>query len=222
LKIDRATAMSWIRDVAAGQWDAALADRGGFTRAANAVTYARKVADDGRQRIHLDLFVRPPYAPDGFHLSPRGAVAFPEMARVAAKMFGPLASGLDKTGIVDAKPLDLIAPESPMMLFDSAEQIEALGPDIVRYLVDAVVPYLDERTSVAALTEANLRAWAASGAEPGDIGRLPVFVAAGQLAMGEAKQALQTLDTAYPEGTRARERYADAFAVVEEALRTPG
>jgi hypothetical protein len=216
---DRATAAEWIRDAAASRWDAALADRGGFTRPASSATYTRKISDAGRQRIHLDLIVRPPYGPDSFHLSPRGSIAFPELAKIGAEMLGPHASGYGKSGTVAVVPLELIAPDSPMILFASAEELKRFAPDIEKYLVDAMVPYLDQRASVAALTAAYSREWAASGAAPGDIGRLPVFVAAGHLAIGDAQQALRTLETAYPEGTRAREHYADAFAVVEAAVR---
>ena len=54
---DKATATAWVRDLAADRWDAALAGHG-FARAANSVVYTRKVADRGRQRIHLDLRAR--------------------------------------------------------------------------------------------------------------------------------------------------------------------
>jgi hypothetical protein len=219
---DRATATAWVRDLAARRWDAALAGRAGFTRAANATVYTRKVSDGGRQRIHLDIYVRPSYAPHAFHLSLRCSVAFPEMAKAGAQMFGEHASGFGKSGTVHISPLDLIVSSPTMMFFASAQEIEALGPVVERHFVDVMVPYLDQRMSVAALTDTNLRAWDGSGAEPGDVGRLPVIVAAGQLALGEARQALQTLETAYPEGTGARERYADAFGVVEAAVRKAG
>jgi hypothetical protein len=215
---DRATAMGWIRDVAASRWDAALADHGGFTRAANALTYARKVSDGGRHRIHLDLIVRPPYARDSFYLYLRGSVAFPTVAQVSARMLGSRAGTMAKTGIVDLGLLELLAPDSPWFLFASAEQLEEFAPEIERYLVDAIVPYLDQRMTIAELTAAKLRDWAASGAAPGDVGPVAVFVAAGQLAMGDAPEALRTLETAYPAGTRARENRAEAFAVVGAAL----
>jgi hypothetical protein len=214
---DKATATAWVRDLAAGRWDAALAGHG-FTRAANSVAYTRKVADRGRQRIHLDLHVRPPYAPQAFHLALRCTIAFPDVAAIGAEMLGEQASGFGKSGTVHIAPLDLIDPGTKMVIFTSAEELAALGPVIERYLVEAMVPYLDDRASIAALADADRRAWADSGAEPGDIGRLPVIVAAGQLATGDARQALQTLETAYPAGTRARKEYAGAFAVVEATV----
>lgn len=215
MKIDRATATGWLRDVAAGRWDAALSDRGGFRRAANSTVFARKVADGGgRQRIHLDLIVRPPYARDSFHLSPRCSVAFPAIAKVAAQMLGRNVGGFGKSGVVEMGLLDLIAPESPMMLFDSAERLAAFAPEIERYLTEALVPFLDQRTSVAAFTETKWREWVDNGVSPYGAGRYPLLVAAGHLVMGDARQALRTLETAYPEGSDDRKEYEDAFLVV--------
>jgi hypothetical protein len=194
----------------------------GFTRAANSTTYVRKVADSGRQRIHLDLHVRPPYAPDAFHLALRCSIVFPEMARIGAEMLAANASSLGKTGMVDIAPLDLIDSASKMLLFASAVELNALGQVVERYLVTAAVPYLDDRTSIAALTEANHREWRESGNEPGDIDRLPVIVAAGQLAAGDARAAQQTLEKAYPAGTRGRERFPEAFSVVTAAVASAG
>ena len=124
------------------------------------------------------------------------------MGKIGVQMLGENAGGYGKSGTVHTGLLNLIAPGSPMFLFASAEQLDAFAPDIERYLVDAMVPYLDQRMSVAELTAAFLRQWADSGVAPGDVGRVAVFGAAGQLAMGDAREALKTLETAYPAGTR--------------------
>lgn len=215
--IDRATATVWVRDLASRRWDATMGAKGGFARMARSLIWTRKVADHGRQGIHLHMYVRPRYAPDRFHLSLHCSVAFPAMARICGQMFGPEATSFARTGRVDMGLLDLIAPESRMVLFASPSELEDLGPEIERYLLQ-LVPYLDERTSVTALTAATLREWVDSGAEPAGGGRTPVFVAAGQLTMGDARQALRTLETAYPPGTLGRKDYAKAFDVVEAEI----
>lgn len=209
---DKAAAAALVRELAAAHWDAALAERG-FTRPASSLAYARKVSDGGRQRIHLDLAVRPPYAPNAFHLSLRCSIAFAEMAKIGAEMFGRMAGGFGKSGTVQIEPLDLVDPASKMILFTSAAEAGALAPVVLRYLTGALVPHLDERTSLSALTEANRRSLAASGMEPGDVGRLPVVIAAGQLAMGDPGGALRTLESAYPAGSPGRDLYREAFAV---------
>ena len=214
---DRAAVTAWIRDVADRRLDAVLADRGGFVRAPGSVTFARRVPE-GRQRIHLDLMERPSYSPDSYHLGLRASISFPAMATVGAELFGRAAGGFGRSGNVDIVALDHIEQNPPTMLFASAEQLAALCPEIERHLLDSVVPYLDERDTIAKLTAANLRQWTGSGAEPGGSSRLPVIVAAGQLTMGDARQALETLQAAYPQGTRGRALFADAFPVAASAL----
>ncbi|MFF5291561.1 hypothetical protein [Paractinoplanes globisporus] len=196
---DRATATAWVREVAADRWDAALAARG-FTRAAAALVYSRKVADDGRQRLHLDLSVRH----GEFQLSPRATVAFPSIAAEATRLLGP--SAADKSGVVDMELLDILDPGSPMLLFGTRDDLTALP--VERYLLAPMVPWLDERTTVAAVTEA-VRARA--DRHPGNPGRFPVIVAAGELAQGNPGGALATLERAYPEGSPGRTEYAAAF-----------
>ena len=79
----RATAAEWVREVAADRWDSLLAAQG-FGRSATALDYVRKVADGGRQRLHLDLERRS----EGIHLSLRATVAFPTVAKLATRLLG--------------------------------------------------------------------------------------------------------------------------------------
>jgi hypothetical protein len=210
--IDKATVTGWIRDLAAGRLDNVLLANGSFTRVTNSATYTRKVTG-GKQRIHLDLYVRPSYSPDSFHLSLRCSVAFPDMAKIGAAMLGQNASGFGRSGTVDIAALDHIEMNPPMMLFRTASELEMLGPDIESHLVHAVVPYLDDRDTVAKLTSANWRRWSENTQEPGNLSHLPVIIAAGRLASGDTELALKTLEECYPVGTRGREMYSEAFTV---------
>jgi hypothetical protein len=171
----------------------------------------------GRQRIHLDLYVRPSYSRDSFHLSLRVSVAFPEMAKVGAALLGSHAAGFGKSGTVDIAALDHIQKNPPMMLFQTAGDLNAFATDIERHLTDVIVPYLDDRDTIAKLTAANSQGWSQNTPEPGTASRLPVIVAAGQLAMDDPESAMKTLETAYPDGTPGRARFGDAFAVTRAA-----
>lgn len=164
-----------MRDVAARHWDAMLP---GFSRSAASSIYVRKVAD-GRQRIHLDFLVRPPHAPLSFHLVPRCTIAFPRMATLCAEMLGQRP---DRAGTVDAEFLDEIYRATPTLLFSSPEELGALADEAGRRLIAELVTYLDERMSIAALTEANERALT-EWEEPGRVA--VARIAAGRIAMGD-------------------------------------
>jgi hypothetical protein len=125
---DKATAAERVRHLAGIRWDAALADRGGFGRRATSLLYVRKVADGGRQRIHLDVLLRPGGEPLRFHLAPRVTIAISAMADVGARLLGSRTPGFGKSGTVDIVPLELIADDSPMLLFSTAEQLDDLAP----------------------------------------------------------------------------------------------
>ena len=207
MSTDRATATAWVREVAADRWDEALAARG-FSRAATALVYTRKAADAGRQSIHLDLSVRH----GEFQLSPRATVAFPAMAKLAVRLLGSTADGFGKSGVVDMELLDILDPTSPMLLFATQAALAALAPQVERYLLDPMVPWLDERTTVAAVTEAKRAQWSRAYQHPDRPSRFPVIVAAGELAQAESAKALATLELAYPEGSPGRREFAEAFA----------
>ncbi|MFI5890677.1 hypothetical protein ACIA5D_11230 [Actinoplanes sp. NPDC051513] len=219
MTVDRATATAWIREVAADRWDAALAAQG-FTRAATALTYTRKVADGGRQRLQLDLSVRPPAAPDSFQLTVRATTAFPTVAKLAIRLLGSTAGAFGKSDVVDTGLLDTLAPASPMLLFRAREELEALP--VERYLLDPLVLYLDERKTVAALTEAKRAEWLATDQNPQYPSRFPVIVAAGELALGRRPEALATLQRAYPDGSPGRREYAEAFAELDSLAELGG
>jgi hypothetical protein len=214
---DRATAAAWVREVAADRWDPLLATQG-FGRSATGLEYVRKVADDGRQRLHLDLERRA----EGIHLSLRATVAFPSVAKLALRLLGSAAGGFGKANVVDMGLLDTLDPKAPMWTFESREGLAALAPEVDGYLLDPMMSYLDARATVAAFAEAKRAAWLAA-ARPGGTGNHAVVVAAADLALGEPGKALSILHQAYPPGTPGREEYAEAFAVVSElAAETSG
>jgi hypothetical protein len=207
---DRATAAAWVRELAADRWDAVLAGRG-FDRSATTLSYARKVADGGRQRIHLDLERRS----WGIQLSLRATVAFPEVAKLAIRLLGSAAGPFGKANVVETGLLDTLDPKAPMWTFESREGLAALAAEVDPYLLDPMVSYLDARATVATFAEAKRAAWLAA-ARPGGTGNHAVVVAAADLAVGEPGKALSILDQAYPAGTPGREEYAEAFAAVRE------
>jgi len=207
---DRATAAEWVREVAADRWDSPMAAQG-FGRSATALDYVRKVADGGRQRLHLDLERRA----EGIHLSLRATVAFPSVAKLAIRLLGPAAGGFGKSNVVDMGLLDTLDGTSPMWVFDSRAELLALAPQVDRYLAKPMVSYLDDRATVATFTEAKRAEWLAA-ARPGSTSNYPIVVAAGDLALGRPEAALGLLEQAYPAGTRGREEYADALAIVRE------
>ena len=207
---DRATAAEWVREVAADRWDSPMAAQG-FGRSATALDYVRKVADGGRQRLHLDLERRA----EGIHLSLRATVAFPSIAKLAIRLLGSAAGGFGRANVVDMGLLDTLDPKSPMWTFASREGLAALAPEVDGYLLDPMVSYLDARASVAAFAEAKRAAWLAA-ARPGGTGNHAVVVAAADLALGEPGKALSILDRAYPAGTPGRQEYAEAFAAMRE------
>jgi hypothetical protein len=211
--IDKATAAGWLRTFAAARLDGGLRAAGGFGRGGRSLVYSRPVPD-GRQKIHLDLLVRPRYAPDGFHLSLRAAVVFPELARIAVAMLGPEAAGYGAGGVVHIAVLDQIVPNPPMILFGTEAELRAQADDIERHLTDEVVPYLDERDSIEKLVAAMWRDWSATAASSDVAGHWPVIVAAGQLATGDRAGAQKTLETAYPQDSPERPQYQAAFAAV--------
>jgi len=206
----RATAAEWVREVAADRWDSLLAAQG-FGRSATALDYVRKVADGGRQRLHLDLERRS----EGIHLSLRATVAFPTVAKLATRLLGSAVGAFGRANVVDMGLLDALDAKSPMWVFDSREQLLALAPEVDRYLAEPMVSYLDARATVAAFTEAKRAEWLAA-ARPGSTSNYPIVVAAGDLALGHPEAALSLLEQAYPPGTRGREEYAEAFAVMRE------
>lgn len=206
----RATAAEWVREVAADRWDNLLAARG-FGRSATGLEYVRKVADGGRQRLHLDLERRA----EGVHLSLRATVAFPSVAKPAIRLLGSAAGGFGKANVVDMGLLDTLDAKAPMWTFESRAGLAALAPEVDPYLIDPMVSYLDERASVAAFAAAKRAAWLAT-ARPGGTGNHAVVVAAADLALGEPGKALSILNQAYPPGTPGRAEYAEAFAAVRE------
>jgi hypothetical protein len=169
------------------------------------------VSDGGRQRIHLDLDTRT----WGVQLSLRASVAFPAVAKLAVRLLGSSAGSFGRSSIIDREPLDALDPKAPMWVFDSRDDLAALAPELGRYLVEPMVSYLDERSTVAAFTEATRAAWLAA-AEPGHTGMSPVVVAAGEFALGRPERALGFLELAYPAGTPGRQEYAEAFTVARE------
>jgi hypothetical protein len=203
-------AAAWVREVAADRWDPLLAAQG-FGRSATGLDYVRKVADDGRQRLHLDLERRA----EGLHLSLRATVAFPSVAKLALRLLGSAAGGFGKANVVDMGLLDTLDPKAPMWTFESREGLAALAPEVDGYLLDPMMSYLDARATVAAFAEAKRAAWLAA-ARPGGTGNHAVVVAAADLALGEPGKALSILHQAYPPGTPGREEYAEAFAAVRE------
>jgi hypothetical protein len=207
---DRATAAAWVREVAADRWDSLLAAQG-FGRSATALDYVRKVADGGRQRLHLDLERRS----EGIHLSLRATVAFPTVAKLAIRLLGSAAGAFGRSNVVDMGLLDTLDANSPMWVFDSREQLLTLAPEVDRYLAEPMVSYLDARASVASFTEVKRAEWLAA-ARPGSTSNYPIVVAAGDLALGRPGAALGLLEQAYPAGTRGREEYAEAFAALRE------
>jgi hypothetical protein len=207
---DRATAASWVRDVAADRWDAALAGRG-FTRSAGALAYTRKVADGGRQQLVLDVSARS----GEFQLSVRATVAFASVAKLAIRLLGPAAGAFGKSNVVDMGLLDTLDPSAPMWVFGSKAALDALAPEVDRYLLDPMVSFLDARATVAAFTSAKRAEWLATE-DPRRPSRFPVVVAAGEFVLGEPGQALDTLERAYPAGSPGRTEYASAFAVARE------
>ncbi|WP_433374652.1 hypothetical protein ACQPZX_04435 [Actinoplanes sp. CA-142083] len=207
---DRATAASWVRDVAAGRWDKTLAERD-FTRSAGALAYTRKVADGGRQQLVLDLSARS----GEFQLSLRATVAYASVAKLAIRLLGSRAGAFGKSNIVDMGLLDTLEASAPMWVFSSPEGLAALAPQVDGYLLDPMVSYLDARATVAAFTEAKRAEWLAAE-DPARPSRFPVVVAAGELTLGEPAKALATLERAYPAGTPGRAEYAEAFTVARE------
>lgn len=210
MRVDRATAAEWIREVAADRWDEALAGRG-FTRAATALSYTRKVADGGRQSLLLDLST----GPDGGRLSLRATVAFASVAKLAIRLLGPAAGAFGKSNVVDMGLLDTLDPSAPMWVFGTRAELDALAPEVDRYLLDPMVSYLDARVTVTAFTAAKRAEWLATE-DPRRPSRFPVVVAAGEFVLGEPGQALATLERAYPAGSPGRTEYASAFAVARE------
>jgi hypothetical protein len=210
---DKATAADWLRDLAAARLDGGLSARGGFRRTGRSLVYARPVPD-GRQKIHLDLLVRPRYASDAFHLSLRAAVVFPEMAKVAVTMLGPETAGYGAGGVVHIAVLDQVVPNPPMILFGTADELRAQAGDIERHLTGEMVPYLDERDTIGKLVAAMWREWSATAGNSDIAGHWPVIVAAGQLATGDRAGAQKTLQTAYPQDSPERPQYQAAFAAV--------
>jgi hypothetical protein len=207
---DRATAAAWLREVAADRWDALLAAQG-FSRSATGLDYVRKVADGGRQRLHLDLERRA----WGIHLSLRATVAFPEVAKLAIRLLGSAAGAFGRSNVVDMGLLDTLDPKAPMWTFETREGLAALAPEVDGYLLDPMLSFLEARATVAAFAEAKRAAWLAS-ARPGGTGNHAVVVAAADLVLGEPGKALSILEQAYPPGTPGREEYAEAFTVVRE------
>jgi hypothetical protein len=167
----------------------------------------------GKQNIHLDLLVRPRYAPDAFHLVLRASVVFPEMAKVASAMLGAHAAGFGQNGTVHVAVLDQITSNPPMILFRTEEELVSRAPEIRGHLLDRIVPYLDDRESIEALTTSMWRSWSQNAWKSDLAGRWPVIIAAGHLANGDRTSALKTLETCYPEGSGERAQYRDAFAV---------
>lgn len=217
---DRATVAMWVKELAEAQLDTPVRARWKFDRPKKSLAYGRKVSD-GRQKIHLDVLVRPSYARDSLHLALRAAVYFPELAKIAAAMLGANAGGYGKGGMVDVAPLDVITPNPPMFLFRTADGLATLGPVIERYL-PCLVAYLDERDSIGKLTAATWRSWleGTSRAESefpeyaDRAGHWPVLVAAGQLALGDGPAALETLERCYPRGSAERAQYEQAFRCI--------
>jgi hypothetical protein len=181
------------------------------------LAYERRTSD-GRQKVHLDLLVRPRYARDSFHLSLRAAICFPEMAKIAMAMLGPRAGGYGKGGIVHVAVLDMITPNPPMILFRAPGDLAAEATDIERYFA-LIVAYLDERDTIERLTGAMWRGWLESvtRAKPEFpeaaqfAGPWPAMIAAGQVALGDRRAALQTLERCYPQGSAERAEYQHAF-----------
>jgi hypothetical protein len=210
---EKATAATWIREeLAAARLDGGLR-ASGFRRGATSLAFSRQVPD-GKQKIHLDLLVRPRYAPDSFHLTLRATVHFPAMARIVVAMLGPHAVGFGKDGLVDNASLGEIVRNPPMFLFQTPGELRALAPDVERYVVDRMVPHLDERDSIEKLTALNLRRWEENRSSSDVAGRQPVVIAAGLLAAGDRDGAARTLETGYPDGSGERDQYRDAFAAV--------
>lgn len=209
---DRATVTAWTRDFAAQRLDDPLHVNGGFSRPANSLTYTRKVKD-GKQTIQLHLFIRPRHSPEDFHLVPQCAIIFPEMAKIADRMLQRQAPAYAKTGRISTDTLDSIAAIPPMLLFQTPDGLDALGPVVERHLLHTFLPHLDAQTSIADLTAAMWQSWLSHDPEPDSAGEIPVLVAAGHLTLGKREAALQALNVAYPPGTREREEFADAFTV---------
>jgi hypothetical protein len=209
--IDRETATSALREVAASHVDAVLAPMG-FTRTAKGQHYTR-VVGDVKQSIRFELVMHPRHAKESAQLVIRAIVSHPEMAGVAVAMLGPHAVGFGGPGnLVHNAALDQITRNPSMLLYSSPAGLAARVPEIEAHLIRRVVPYLDARASVRdliALMWAGLSA-SVGGSEPA--GRWPVIVAAGHVVLGDRVAAAEVLEAAYPVGSAERDTYADAFA----------
>jgi hypothetical protein len=209
--IDRETATSALREVAASRLDAVLAPAG-FVRTAKGQHYTRAVGDV-KQSIRFELVLHPRYAKESAQLIIRATVSHPEMARVAVAMLGPHAVGFGGPGgLVHNAALDQITRNPPMLLYSSAAALAALVPDIEAHLVRHVVPYLEARASVRDLTALMWSGLSASVGGSAPAGRWPIMVASGHLVVGDRDAAVAVLEAAYPVGSAERETYADAFA----------
>jgi hypothetical protein len=141
---------------------------------------SRRVADGGRQRLHLDLEVR---RPPGFQLSLRATVAFAEVAKPAIRLFGSTAGAFGKSDIVDMGLLMFWLP--PPRCCCSAVRT-SWRPCPGRALPARPAGALSRRArDRGRLTEAKRAEWLAT-AGPANPEPFPVIVAAGELAQGTA------------------------------------
>ncbi|MEU9055895.1 hypothetical protein AB0D37_36810 [Streptomyces sp. NPDC048384] len=208
---DRATALAWLRQALADDLDD-LMKSSGFKRSARSVSYARPWGG-GRQKVDFELIVRPHYALDAVQVSLSVSFVSAEIAAVARTMLrDDEADIVVRKDVIQRSVLDQIMPNPPVLRFASEQEARDAVGHLKSWVSSSVIPYLDARKSVEEFVHLDVRSLMDDSSGRFPRGPRPVVLAATQKFLGRPKDALATLEFAYPPESRERRHYDAAFS----------
>ncbi|MFE5819381.1 hypothetical protein ACFQ6S_38960 [Streptomyces sp. NPDC056479] len=208
---DRATALGWLRQALADELDD-LMKPSGFKRSARSVSYARPW-DGGRQKVDFELIVRPHYAPDAVQVSLSVSFVSAEIAAIARTMLPTDDADLVvRKDVVQRSVLDQIMSNPPALKFTSEPEVRDAVGHLRSWISSSVIPYLDARKYVEDFARLDVRSLMGDSSDRFPRGPRPVVLAAALKYLGRPKDALATLEFAYPPGSHERTYYAAAFS----------
>lgn len=194
---------SWIEAVLSRGPQEALA-QGGFRR--RGVVFDR-VIGGVKQVVRFDLVVRPAYARGSAHLVFNVDLSVPEADGVYVESVQSV-SGARKPYFLRIAGDSLRKIPGPSWLFADDQQADNLEASVVKVLVEDVVPYLEQRASIADLAAKCDVEIDDEVRESGQLnGDRSLYIAALYSAAGNDNEARRILAASYPEGSRGRAEY---------------
>ncbi|WP_405543729.1 hypothetical protein OG478_21100 [Streptomyces phaeochromogenes] len=209
---DRATVLAWLRQALADELDDPMRVIG-FKRRVRGVSYSRHWGD-GRQKVDIELIVRPHYAPDAIQVSLSVSFVSAGIADVARRMLPEGDEDVARKDVVERSVLDQVMRNPPVLAFRDECELRDLVSHLKGWLKSSVISYMDARNPVEEFAREGNRSLMVNSGDGFPRGPRPVVLAAVQKFLGYSDDALATLESAYPPEAQERAYYRGAFIAV--------